>query len=399
MAFVTLEEPRPKAPPKGFALFELGFRPFFLAAGVFGVVYMGIWLATLKGWMQSPPAISPLAWHGHEMLFGYAMAVIAGFLLTATQNWTSIPMPKGSALAALFALWLAGRLLPYVPNLPYGAAALVDLAFLPALAIAVARPVLKVKQTRNYAFPVMLMAMWLANLFSQYGLLNNDADAALAGLKLALYLIVLIIVVMGGRVIPYFTERRVNSTARKWQAVEWLSSGTVIAVMLALLLAAKANTLLVVLFGTAAIVHAVRLVGWQARRLWTVPLLWVLHFGYGWIVVGFVLDALAAAGMASPFLAMHAYATGGIGMVTLGMMARVALGHTGRPLETAASMPWAFALINLATFLRVFGPLVMPAQTAAMHQLSGILWMLAFVIFVAIYTPMLWNPRVDGKPG
>ena len=399
MAFVTLEEPRPKAPPKGFALFELGFRSFFLAAGAFGVVYMGIWLATLVGWVQLPPGLSPLAWHGHEMIFGYAMAVIAGFLLTATQNWTGIPMPKGGALGALFALWLAGRVLPYVPNLPYGVAALVDLAFLPVLAIAVARPVLKAQQTRNYAFPLMLLAIWLANLLSQYGLIHNEAGPAVGGLTLALYLIVLIIVIMGGRVIPYFTERRINSTARKWEFIEWLSPASVIAVLIALLFAVKASILLMILFAAAAVVHAIRLAGWQAMRLWSIPLLWVLHLGYGWIVVGFVLDALAAAGMISPFLAMHAYAIGGIGVLTLGMMSRVALGHTGRPLEISPLMPWAFALINLATLVRVFGPLINPAQTAAIHQLSGILWMLAFAIFVAIYAPMLWNPRVDGKPG
>lgn len=399
MVFVTLEEPKTKEPPKGFALFELGFRPFFLAAGAFGALYMGIWLATLGGMLHMPAGLPPLAWHGHEMLFGYGMAVIAGFLLTATQNWTGIPMPKGGSLAALLLLWLAGRVLPYVPGIPLVAAAVVDLAFLPALAVAVARPVLKIKQARNYPFPLMLMAMWIANCISQYGMLNENADQALLGLKLVLYLIALIIVVMGGRVIPYFTERRVNSTARKWKIVEWLSPASVIAVLVAVLFAGNANTLLLILFAAAAIVHAVRLAGWQATRLWSVPLLWVLHLGYGWIVVGFALDALAAAGLTSPFLAMHAYATGGIGVLTLGMMARVALGHTGRPLETAAAMPWAFAAMNLATAVRVFGPMLFPGQTPTMHQLGGLLWVAALAVFVAIYAPMLWRPRVDGKPG
>ncbi len=402
MALLTLEEPGHKTPPKGFALFDLGFRPFFLAAGVFGAAFMGVWLGTLQAWLQTPADLPPVAWHGHEMLFGYAIAVIAGFLLTATQNWTGVAMPKGGQLQALFALWLAGRVLPYVPGLPYFAAAIVDLLFLPAIAVVVARPVFKVKQARNYPFPIMLLVMWIANCLVQYGLLNQAPGYALSGLSIALYLIVLIIVVMGGRVIPYFTERRVNSTARKWQVVEWLAPATVVAVLAVSIISHQWNAakiLLIPLAAAAAIVHAVRLTGWQAKRLWEVPLLWVLHLGYGWIVIGFALDALAAAGMVSPFLALHAYATGAIGVLTIGMMSRVALGHTGRPLQTAAIMPWAFALINLAAAVRVFGPLLLPAQTTTMHQLGGILWMAALATFAIVYAPMLWHPRIDGKPG
>jgi uncharacterized protein involved in response to NO len=402
MALITIDEPKQKTPPKGFALFALGFRPFFLAAAIFAVAYMGIWLATLQGVIQTPVGLSPAAWHGHEMLFGYAVAVIAGFLLTATQNWTGIPMPKDGPLAALFALWLAGRVLPYVPGLPYAVAAMADLLFLPAVLVAVARPVLKVKQARNYAFSVMLLGMLLADGLFQAGALGYGQIYALSGLNLALYLIVLIIVVMGGRVIPYFTERRVNSTARRWPVVEWLAPATTLTVLAVSFVSPYWNTasaLLIPLAGAAAIVHAVRLAGWQAKRLWEVPLLWVLHLGYGWIVIGFALDALAAAGLVSPFLALHAYATGAIGVLTLGMMSRVALGHTGRPLETPKIMPWAFAAMNLSAAVRVFGPLLLPAQTPTLHQLGGALWMAAFAAFAVVYAPMLWHPRVDGKPG
>ncbi len=401
MALISIEESRQKPPPNGFALFALGFRPFFLAAGMFAVISMGLWLATLQGAIQAPAGLSPTAWHGHEMLFGYAVAVIAGFLLTATQNWTSIPMPKGGPLAALFALWLAGRLLPYLP-LPHAVSALVDLAFLPTVMLAVLRPVLRTKQTRNYAFPVMLLGLTLANALFHASALGYGPAYAPAGLKLALYLIVLMMVVMGGRVIPYFTERRLNSPSSKWTVVEWLAPATTLALLaaaLAVQLLDRGYALLVVIATAAAIVHAIRLAGWQDKRLWQVPLLWVLHLGYGWIAVGFALDAFAAAGLASPFLALHAYATGGIGVLTLGMMARVSLGHTGRILEAPRVMAWAFAAINLSAAARVFGPLLMPAQTALFHQLGGVLWIAAFAAFAVVYAPMLWHPRVDGKPG
>jgi uncharacterized protein involved in response to NO len=401
MALIRLEEPKRQAPSRGFALFALGFRPFFLAAGTFAVLSMGLWLAMLPGGLAVPAGLSSLAWHGHEMLFGFAVAVIAGFLLTATQNWTGIPMPKGGPLAALFALWLAGRLLLWLP-VPYVVAALVDLLFLPAVLVAVLRPVLRMKQARNYAFSVMLLGMTFANLLFHAAVLELAPISPLHGLTLALYLIVLMMVVMGGRIIPYFTERRVSSTAKKWTLVEWLAPATAVATMVAALLSQHLHALLalvVPLAVAAAAANAVRLAGWQAKRLWEVPLLWVLHLGYGWIVIGFALDALVAAGLVSPFLALHAYATGGIGVLTLGMMSRVALGHTGHILEAPKIMAWAFALMNLAAAVRVFGPLLLPAQTATLHLLGGMLWMAAFAAFVVVYAPMLWRPRADGKPG
>lgn len=400
MTLINIQQPKPHIPPTGFALFALGFRPFFLAAGLFGVLFMGGWLAMLKGALPAPGGVAAAAWHGHEMLFGYAVAVIGGFLLTATQNWTGSAMPKGAPLAALFALWLAGRLLPYLP-VPYLAAAIIDLLFLPALAIAVLRPVLRIRQKRNYAFAAILLCMTASNALFHAAALGC-LDNPLAGLAPALYFSVLMIVVMGGRVIPYFIERRVGSTATRWRAVEWLAPATTIAVLLAALAAQEwqtAGALLVPLGIAAAIVHALRLYGWHARRLWEVPLLWVLYLGYAWLVIGFLLDALAAAGLVSPFLAMHAYTTGGIGVMTLGMMARVALGHTGRPLEPPKIMAWAFAALNLAALVRVFGPLLFPGQTALAHLVGGALWMTAFAAFTAAYAPMLWRPRTDGKPG
>lgn len=399
MAMISIQTSKPPSAPQGFALFALGFRPFFLAAGLFAVISMALWLGMLMGAIEAPAGLAPPLWHGHEMLFGFTAAVIGGFLLTATQNWTSIPMPRGGPLALLFALWLAGRLAFHLP-VPYAAAAAIDLLFLPVLMLAVLKPVLRVRQARNYPFPLMLLGLTATNAGFHAAQLGADPGLAPVALDLALYLVVLMMVVMGGRVIPYFTERRLDAAAKRWTAVEWLAPATAL-----LLLAAVAasrwigGAAVIALAAAAAVVHAVRLAGWQDRRLWRVPLLWVLHLGYGWIVAGFALDAFAAAGLVSPFLAMHAYATGGIGVLTLGMMARVSLGHTGRILEAPAVMAWAFAVINLSALVRVFGPLLFPSETALLYEASGMLWIAAFAVFAAVYAPMLWRPRVDGKPG
>ena len=401
MALVQIDDPRQKPSPRGFALFALGFRPFFLAAGVFAILFMGVWLAVLQG-AQTPPAeVSPAAWHGHEMLFGYATAVIAGFLLTATQNWTSVPMTRGGPLAAMFGLWLAGRLLPFLP-VPYAVVAAVDLLFLPAVLVSVARPVLKTRQSRNYAFSVMLLALTAANALFHAAALNSDPALSLLGLRLATYLVVLMMVVMGGRVIPYFTERRLDGTATRWKTLEWLAPITAVLLLIAAPVVQwldRGDALFAAIAAAAALVHAIRISGWQDRRLWKIPLLWILHLGYGWIVVGFALDALHASGLVPPFLALHAYATGGIGVLTLGMMSRVSLGHTGRMLEAPKIMSWAFVLINLSAAVRVFGPMLLPAQAPLLYLLGGALWMAAFATFVVVYGPMLWRPRADGKPG
>ncbi|MEW6132228.1 MAG: NnrS family protein [Pseudomonadota bacterium] len=401
MALISIEESKQKPRPRGFALFALGFRPFFLSAGIFAVIYMGLWLPMLQGALPAPAGLTPMAWHGHEMLFGFTVSVIAGFLLTAAQNWTSIPMLKDGPLAALFALWLAGRIAPYLP-MPYVVVALIDLLFLPVLTIAVLMPVLRVRQARNYPFPIMLLGLFVANLLFHAAALGLVPLSPLHGLTLALYLIVLMMVVMGGRVIPYFTERRINSAAKKWPLIEWLAPASALATLVAVLLSqhdASFQAAIIPLAAAAAIVHGIRLAGWQSARLWGIPLLWVLHLGYGWIAVGFALDALAAAGLVSPFLSLHAYATGGIGVLTLGMMSRVSLGHTGRILEAPAIMAWAFVIMNLSAAVRVFGPLLLPAQTPMLHQLGGGLWMAAFTVFAAVYAPMLWRPRADGKAG
>jgi len=388
----------PPMRPAGFALFALGFRPFFLAAGVFAIVLLGLWLAVLEGRIATGP-LAPAVWHGHEMLFGFTVAVIAGFLLTAAQNWTGIRTPSGTPLAALFLLWLAGRLGFLIPGLPAGLVATVDLLFLPVLALALAWPIIKAKQLSNAPFPVMLLVLAAANALVHGEALGWSAASASLGLHLAAYVVVMMMVVMGGRVIPSFTDNKLRTRARRWKAIEWLAPVATLGALVAALLVPDSRAT-VLLAALAAAVHVIRLAGWYTGKFWSVPLLWILHLGYAWIALGFALLALSAAGVsAATGASLHAFTTGGIGVLTLGMMARVSLGHTGRLLEAAPLMTLAFVAINLAALIRVMLPLLFPAAYAQGMAAAGLMWIAAFGLFAAIYTPILLRPRVDGKAG
>lgn len=382
------------------ALFALGFRPFFLLAGAAAVALAALWVAAYVFGLFAANYYDMLGWHGHEMVFGYGVAVVAGFLLTSVKNWTGIQTVHGKGLAGLAALWLAGRVLPFFPDaLPHGLIALVDLAFLPALTMALAVPLVRHGQPRNLAFVPILAVMALANGMVHLQVLGLARATAHVGTYLAVDLIILLIAIIGGRVIPFFTERALAGAApRRWPVIERASILAVVALALSELLELPAAAVAAIAV-LGALSHAIRWWGWHERRVWSLPLLWVLYLGYGWVVVGFALKALAAAGQLSPFLALHAFTVGGIGVMTLGIMARVALGHTGRPLQPAKAVVWAFALINLATLARVALPIEAPRWYVPSIALAGGLWMAAFLLFLAVYSPILIQARVDGRPG
>jgi len=383
-----------------FTLFTLGFRPFFLMAGIFAVILMALWAGAFVTNRPLTTYYGMTGWHSHEMIFGYACAVIAGFLLTAVKNWTGMETAKGPPLAGLSALWLAGRIMPFFPGaLPPWLIALVDLLFLPALVLSLAIPLVRGGQKRNLFFIPLLGAFALADLLVHLELFGFAYGSARAGNFLALDLIILLIVIMGGRVIPFFTERALSGVSpKRWRWIEWSSIASVIAFMLAELFL-PGSIPAGVMAGLAAASNGLRLAGWYTKRFWAVPLLWVLHLAYAWVVVGFCLKALAALDLVSPQLTLHAFTVGGIGVLTLGMMARVSLGHTGRPLKAAGPVAFAFALINLAAVLRGIVPIIFPYWFLQLAALSGGLWVLSFLIFVVVYTPILISPRVDGLPG
>jgi uncharacterized protein involved in response to NO len=380
--------------------FALGFRPFFLLAGLFAVVLMAIWVPVFAGGIAFDNYYGQIGWHSHEMIFGYSASVIAGFLLTAVRNWTGKPTPAGNLLAGMATLWLFGRILPFFPDyFSTGFIASIDLALLPALAVAIGVPLLRSGATRNLIFLPLLAAFWAGNFLVHAELLGWSSNLARRGIFLGLDLIVLLIVIMGGRVIPFFTERALAGVEMKrWPIVEGLAPASVVLFLLVEFFL-PGSTLTAALAAFAAGVNGVRLAGWYTHRYWRVPLLWVLHLGYAWIVVGFLVKLGAGVGLVPPQFTIHAFTVGGIGVLTLGMMARVSLGHTGRPLNIGTAMTVAFGLLNLAALARGLLPIFLPLWFPQLIIASGALWIAAFVIFVIIYTPILAQPRIDGRPG
>lgn len=402
MATVKLQEPR-RPQRGGCALFALGFRPFFVLAGGFAALLILLWIPMFTGALPAPPAYGLIGWHQHEMIFGYAAALIGGFLLTAVGNWTGLPTPTGRPLAALAGLWLAARLLPFagISGWPLASGhwllAIIDVAYWPLLAGFLARPLLASKQRHNQAFLAILLAIGAADAAVHADRLGLWPDVADQATRVALGLVVVIMCTFGGRVIPLFTESGLGRVAlRRFAWVERLAVPSVLLWVAALLLAPGWADLAAL---PAAVVHGSRLIGWHRAALWRVPLLWVLHLGYAWIVLGFILHALSATGLVAPSLAIHAFTAGGIGVLGLGMMSRVSLGHTGRQMQSARSIDVAFALVNAAVLLRVLGPLLLPAGYATFLSLSAICWAAAFGLFCLHYWPILWAPRVDGQPG
>lgn len=396
---LNIEERTPTPSPNGFALFALGFRPFFLAAGIAAV-------ALLAGWLHSYSSGTPLSnyygfvgWHSHEMLFGYVLAVVAGFLLTAVRNWTGIDTPSGTPLMLLFLLWAAGRITPLFSELiPAPLIALIDLAFVPALGVAAGTPLVRAKQKNNAIFLLIIALLTIANLMIHLEALDI-APTGKSGINLAVGMIVLLVAVLGGRVIPFFTERGLgNVKTHSWPWVEKSAIGTLLLLVVTeQLLPDTVAVALVAIFAT--LIHAFRLYGWLPLRTARTPLLWVLHIAYLWIVIGLLFKALVIFDMIPSVLALHALTVGGIGMMTLGMMARVAIGHTGREMVIGHSIAFAFALVGIAAVIRVLLPLSMMDQYPLLITLSGVAWITAFSILVVVYLPILIRPRIDGRPG
>ncbi|MCW7537894.1 NnrS family protein [Aquabacterium sp. A7-Y] len=394
--FLHIDEPPLPAAPRGIALWQLGFRPFYLLASGFAALSIALWGAQSAGWLPWAYLRGP-AWHAHEMLFGFTLAVVVGFLFTAGRNWSGQPTPSGPALMALAALWVAARVLVLTP---FGlAAALANLAFVAGSAWGLARALWAGRNRRNYFFVGLLALLGLASLavhLSQFGWIGLPPWA---GLQLGLDLTLFILAVMGGRVIPMFTNNGVpGASAQRHRWVERVALGSVIALTAADLsgLAGWASVSLLVL---AALAHAVRLLLWQPWRTWHTPLVWVLHAAYLWIPLHLALRAAAAAGAVPATLATHALTVGAIGGLVIGMMTRTARGHTARPLRADRWDVAAYVLVLSSALLRVGLPLAAPTRYVEAIAGSAALWSLGFALYAWHYGPMLLRPRLDGKPG
>jgi len=332
------------------------------------------------------------------MIFGYAAAVITGFLLTAAFNWTNLPTATGGGLALLVLLWLAGRITLLAGDiLPHWLPAVLEVSFLPVVTVLVAVPLTRARQWRNLIFVPILLALAVLDACAHLNALGHLPGAGHWPLRLAVYVIIMMIVLIGGRVIPFFTERALPDVhLRRWAILDGLSVATLIALAVADLL--DEQRMVAATAGAAALVHAARWTGWWARDICKRPMLWVLYLGYGWLIVGFGLMACAGAGLTSESLAIHAWTTGAIGTMTLGMMVRVTLGHTGRAvIHAPGPAAWAFVLINLAAIARVLVPLAAPAHYVDLVVLSGALWIAAFFLVLFVCGPMLLKPRLAAQ--
>ena len=396
---LNIYDPNAKPPSAFETLFALGFRPFFSLAGLSAAIMVPLWMLVYTGGISVSSYYLAIDWHAHEMLFGYTTAVIAGFLLTAVRNWTDIQTIQGVKLFLLAGLWLAGRLCALLPGVPDYLVMLIDLAFLPVLAMAVAVPVWRRRQWHNLHFVPLLLMMMLANLLVHLQLIGMTEQTAAVGMKAMLYLIVLIIVIMAGRVVAFFTERGIEGY--KAPKSPWLDK----LVVVALLLLAVADILqlhrsLIMISALIAVgAHLWRLWSWHTPKIWSVPLVWVLHLAYLWLVIGMAMKGLASLLLVPEVLATHAMTLGGIGGMTLGMMARVSIGHTGREMKSSQLTTMVFVLINLAAIVRVFVPMIASDEYILSVVLSSILWGMAFLLFVITYLPMLVSRRIDGRPG
>ncbi len=386
-------------------MFRLGFRPFFLGGAVFSLIAITLWLLMYRGVANIIPYGGGYWWHIHEMIFGFGSAIIAGFLLTAVQNWTGIPSVKGKPLAALFVLWLAGRLVMLMPEL-LGTitSALIDLSFLLAVAYVLAKPILTKKQYRNLFFVPLLVMFTIANaelhLASFYPQSVAVSYSGYAGILLVLFLMS----VMAGRVVPMFTANGTQTTkATPAPLLDKLANGSLLLITLMLLLHPFVG-FVAMFFGALLIIAGIfQLIRWLRWRPWVtlgVPLLWSIHFAlkfmwFGLILLGFsyIIDEIPSNHI------WHLLTVGGMGGIILAMISRVSLGHSGRSLTPPKLMSVAFAFITISALIRSFGPWVMPEKTLLFIDISGFCWLVAFGLFTFYYAPMLLKAREDGRPG
>lgn len=380
-----------------FTLFDHGFRPFFLLAGIYGLFSILVWGGIyVYGWPTPALPFSAMYWHAHEMIFGYGMAVAAGFLLTAVRNWTRLGTLQGYKLAGLSVLWVAARVAGWMlPNqvLPM---ALLDIAFDSGFAIAIFIPILRSKQHQQIGIASKIVLLMLANLCFYLGAAGLLTHGIQWGLYSGLYVMLALVFNMARRVLPFFIERGVGYPVVLKNRL-WIDRSSLYLLALFLIAdvfwqnAAASAVLAVMLL----VVHSIRLAGWHTRGIWKKPMLWILYTGYIGILPGFLLKAIAPFITMLPSLALHAFALGGIGMFTVGMMTRISLAHTGRDIQKHSPLLLPlYALLTVTFLTRAIMPLIAPAHYLLELGIAQAAWLIAFALFIWVYAPVLVKPSL-----
>lgn len=389
---------------KNHPVWAIGFRPFFLLGSITGSLLILYWSIHFFTGNLPGNYFDPISWHAHEMIYGFTVSIIAGFLLTASANWTGTKPLEGKKLKVLFGLWLLGRLtislsILEVPINPF-IYLISDILFIPGLVLALAPPLISAKKLHNTQFLLVLALLTLGNLLmhlSALGIINSTYTAK--GIYLGLNLILLILIVISGRVVPFFTKNAIPGIEiKKFEAVEHLTIlSTCVFVLLDFFQQEGSYTGWVALL--AAAINFIRMLGWRSWKLNGNPLLWILHLGYFWIVIGFLLVFLSDIFSLLPrSVAIHAFTAGAMGIFILGMMSRVSLGHSGRPLKLAKGFVFSYLFLTLAGVIRV-GSGFFPELYGEGILISGIFWSVSFLQFLFYYFSILISPRADGRPG
>lgn len=395
-------EPNTNIDAPVYPLFALGFRPFFLGAGLFAVISITLWaMIYLLQFTVPLENISSAQWHAHEMIYGYSMAVIAGFLLTAVRNWTGISTLTGYPLALLFFCWLATRLLWLGGTSLLAVAAIADVMFSVIFLIAISRPIIKTRQWKQLAILSKVTLLIIFNSLFYLGAIGMVQHGIFWGTYGGLYLVISLILTMGRRVIPFFIEKGVGYPVTIPNS-KWLDISSLVALLgffiveLFIHHVGWSSALALCVF----LVNAIRLILWHTPGIWKKPLLWSLYLSLWMISLGFLLLAIDYVMVVSQYLAVHAMAFGGIGIITLSMMSRVSLGHTGRNINQPPAIILPALLLLLAGgVIRVFMPILSTQLYPLWIGLSALLWIIAFVLFTIAYLPVLITPRIDGQPG
>ncbi len=398
-----------KKMPPNFSLFNLGFRPFFLGAGVLAMLSMLIWYLLLQGTLSlAESSLSITLWHTHQMIFGFSLAIITGFLLTAVKNWTNIDTPSGRPLFLLFSLWLGARigwlLLPFIPEMTQTLlviSAVLDLAFNLYFALAFARPIFLSKQWNQIGLLVKVVLMGILNLLFYLGLFGVLEQGTTWGIYGGFFIILAIILTMARRVIPFFIERGVDEKV-SLKNPKWIDHSSLVLFLLLAISEVFLNTpLLTALFASAlVVVGGIRLFNWHTAGIWQKSMLWSLYLGMVAIQIGFLLFALTFFFPPLQSLAIHTLAVGAIGLITLGMMTRVTLGHTGRNVNQPPRFhTFLLTLILIATVIRVLFPMLWPEHYSSWISFSQLFWIGAYGVFVITFAPMLIQKRIDGHFG
>jgi uncharacterized protein involved in response to NO len=380
----------------GHPFLRLGFRPFYLLGAAFAAVSIPAWLLRYYGLAASFTHID-LNWHAHEMVYGFAVAIIVGFLYTAGRAWTGLWTPRGAPLAAIALLWLAGRVaMLLAAPLP---AALVDLLFLPVAVVPLYRVLKRAGSKRNLFLIALLALLALGNLGFHAARLGWITLSPLHMVQVAIMIIVMMEAAIGGRVIPNFTAGAIPGAhpvtdERRDRITLALTAGAGIAWALALPAYVVAGVA-----GAAAVAQIMRLAGWKPLCTLHTPLLWILHASYAWLALGLVLLAMAALGLVAASAAFHVLAVGSMAGLIIGMITRTALGHTGRPLQAGASETAMYLLMQAGVATRLLAAVGPSATRDVALVVSAACWSLAFLTYVMVYGPYLFRARIDGKEG